>query len=384
MTGEKRDFDIVVIGAGIAGASVAAELSTHLSVAILERENQPGYHTSGRSAALFTINNGNPLIGALSTASEPFYASPPPGFCEYPLLTPRGFLHIAREDQLAQLEAFAVQAGDPERLHRISAEEVRAKNPLLREGYAAAAMWDETAADIDVHALLQGYLRQFRAAGGQLMTGHEVHALQNREGRWQIETGKGPITANIVINAAGSWADELATLAGARPVGLRPLRRTAMIIDPPANMPPGRAPLNDWPMTRDIDEQFYLKPEAGALLVSPADETPMPPQDIQPDEMDIAICIDRIEKAFELAVRHVKRKWAGLRTFAPDRSPVIGFDAGVENFFWLAGQGGYGFQTAPAIARLAAALAQGQPVPVDISRLNITTAQLSPERFLQK
>ncbi len=381
MTDSIGTFDIAIVGAGIAGVSAAAELAPYFSVAILERESQPAYHTSGRSAALFTVNNGNPLVCALSAASEPFYANPPAGFCEYPLLAPRGFLHMARADQRAQLDAFAAAMGGPHRLEEIDEAQMRQRIPLLREGYAAAALWDPTAADIDVHALLQGYLKLFRAAGGILLADCDVKGMQRSNKAWTIETRKGVVKAQTVVNAAGSWADELATLAGLEPIGLTPLRRTAMIVEAPAAaslLAPG---LSDWPMTRDIDEQFYLKPESGALLLSPSDETPMPPQDIQPDELDIAICVDRIEKAFELKVQSIKRKWAGLRTFAPDRSPVVGFEPGMDNYFWLAGQGGYGYQTAPALARLSSALLRGEDIPEEIQYLGITQSRLSPARF---
>jgi D-arginine dehydrogenase len=374
-------FDVAVIGAGIAGISLAAELAQHGSVVVIEREEQPAYHTSGRSAALFATNNGNPVVRALSFASEDFYRNPPDGFVEHPLLAPRGLLMIGRPDQCDALNAFQAGTGKGERLPKLDANQTRSKNPFLRADYGASAVWDEMASDIDVHSLLQAYLKVFRRSGGTLLTKREVTALRKQSGGWEIVTGNGSIAAGIVVNAAGAWADAIAALAGVRPLGFRPMRRTAMIVDPPDEVSAMSPPLRDWPMTIDVDEQFYLKPEAGMLLLSPAEETPMPPQDIQPDEIDIAICIDRIQQAFDIDVRHVRRKWAGLRTFAPDRTPVAGYDPQAQGFFWLAGQGGYGYQTAPALSRLAAALVRSLPVPQDIAAFGVAAADVAADRF---
>ncbi|MGE3643492.1 MAG: NAD(P)/FAD-dependent oxidoreductase [Beijerinckiaceae bacterium] len=381
MPHEQMAFDIAVIGAGIAGASISCELASDASVVLLEREDRPGYHTSGRSAALYATINGNPLVRALSIASGPFYREPPPGFCEHPLLSPRGLLMIARADQRAALDAVYANAGGPGRLQMLDAQALRGHNPLLREAYAAAAIWDESAADIDVHAMLQGCLKLFRTRGGALRTGAGAGNLRRANGAWKVSTRQGEVSARIVVNAAGAWADEVAVNAGLPPLGLTPLRRTALVTGAPENAHAMTPPLRDWPMTIDVDEEFYLKPEAGALLLSPAEETPMPPQDIQPDEIDVAICIDRIERAFDMRVRQITRKWAGLRTFAPDRSPVAGYDPKGENFFWLAGQGGYGFQTAPALAQAAAALVRGNNLPAALSDAGVMATQLSPARF---
>lgn len=372
-TGEH--VDDVVIGAGIAGASVAAELAANGSVLLIERENQPGYHTTGRSAALFSQVYGPDQIRALSRASSRFYQNPPPGFTEHQLVHRRPVALMGRSDQADTVHAEFEQVRGRGDVSLITGNQLREMMPLLREGYAACALLENDSADIEVHALHQGYLRQLRERGGQLRTTSEVLGLSNANGRWSIETNQGRSYASTVINAAGAWADEIAGLAGTSRVGLVPKRRTALIVDAPE----GHAD-NQWPMVVDIDEQFYLKPDAGKLLLSPADETPSPPCDAQPEEIDIAICIDRVQQAFDLDVRHIGNRWAGLRSFVADGVPVVGYAEDVPGFFWLAGQGGYGIQTAPAMARVAAALIKDDQIPDDIAEEGVDIAKLSPLR----
>lgn len=372
-TGEHTDY--VVIGAGIAGASVAAELAANGSVLLLERENQPGYHTTGRSAALFSQVYGPDQIRALSRASSRFYQNPPPGFTEHQLIHRRSVALMGRSDQVDTVHAEFEQVRGRGDVSLVTGNQLREMIPLLREGYAASALLENDAGDIEVHALHQGYLRQLRERGGQLRTTSEVLGLSNANGRWSIETNQGRLYASTVINAAGAWADEIAALAGTSRVGLVPKRRTALIVDAPE----GHAD-NQWPMVVDIDEQFYLKPDAGKLLLSPADETPSPPCDAQPEEIDIAICIDRVQQAFDLDVRHIGNRWAGLRSFVADGVPVVGYADDVPGFFWLAGQGGYGIQTAPAMARAAAALIKDDQIPDDIAEEGVDIAILSPLR----
>jgi len=350
-------FDVVVVGAGIAGASVACELQrTGTRTLLLERESQPGWHATGRSAAVFLKSYGNETIRALTLASEPFYREPPDGFAGRPLLARRGFVAIARADQRARLEREALFARRFVPTVRIlGPEELGLRVPLLRPGYAAAGFLDPEAADMDVGAILQGYLRLFRRAGGELRTDREVVALHRDGNDWRVRTRQETVACAVVVDAAGAWADEIAKLAGLDPLGLVPMRRTAFTVAAPVDIDPASMPL-----VADIDEQFYVKPESGQLLCSPADETPSSPCDAAPDELDIAVAVDRIERAFDLGVRSIGRKWAGLRTFAPDRTPVLGFDPRAPGFFWLAGQGGYGIQTAPAMARLAAAVIRGE------------------------
>jgi D-arginine dehydrogenase len=373
---EHQDFDVVVVGAGMAGASAAAEIARTRRVVLLERESQPGYHSTGRSAALFSETYGNAIVRALSRASRAFLYSPPEGFADHPLVRTRGSLHIARSDQLGKLSAFFALPDVAANARLVDANEAKKLCPLLRDGYAAAAILETDAADVDVHALHQGYLRQFRARGGILVTDAGVTALQRTAGKWIVRTTAGEFAASVVVNAAGAWADEIAALAGLGPLGITPNRRTALLVDAPAGID-----VDSLPNTIDVEEQFYFKPDAGKLFLSPADETPSLPCDAQPDEMDVAIAIDRVQQAAAIDVRHVRRKWAGLRSFAPDRSPVIGYDERTKGFFWLAGQGGYGIQTAPAASLLVAALVNESPVPQALAGFGVTEAQLSPSRF---
>ncbi|AVO39661.1 NAD(P)/FAD-dependent oxidoreductase [Pukyongiella litopenaei] len=375
-----EQFDIAIVGAGIAGASFAAALGARGRVVLLEMEDAPGHHATGRSAALFSMTYGPAPIRALSRASEAFYLSPPAGFADHPLLTPRGMVMPARADQLGALEAMMDEIGPNGPAQVVDGARARELCPLLRDGYAVSAMWDDAARDIDVNALHMGFLRQVRAAGGDLRLRAGVTGLARVGDAWEIETRAGPIRAGIVVNAAGAWADELGSMAGAVATGLQPRRRSAAIVEAPFGLD-----LAGLRMLVDIEEQFYLKPEAGKLLISPADETPTPPCDAWPDDMDIAIAVDRIETACELSVRRIERSWAGLRSFVADGCPVVGYDPRAEGFFWLAGQGGYGIQTAPALGRLAAALAEGRAVPGDIIDQGLDPSGLAPraERFPQ-
>lgn len=375
MTLQTSQADIIVIGAGIAGASAAAALAATASVILVERESQPGYHTTGRSAALFSQIYGPAQIRALTRASAAFYNAPPPGFASGPLLRRRPVAMVGRADQADLVASEFEQVRGRGDVAVISGGKLREMMPLIRDGYAACALMEYDAADIDVHALHHGYLRQFKSHGGRLHVSSDVRGLQHTGVIWQVETSAGIFSAPIIVNAAGAWADEIARLAGTTPIGLVPKRRTALIVD----APDGRAD-DSWPMIVDIGDQFYLKPDAGRLLLSPADETPSPPCDAQPDELDIAICIDRIEQVFDMQVRHVVNRWAGLRSFVADGVPVVGYADDAPGFFWLAGQGGYGIQSAPAMARVAAALVNGKAIPTDIAEQDVEAAALAPHR----
>jgi D-arginine dehydrogenase len=356
--------DVIVIGAGIAGASVAAHLAEAQRVVLLEREDRAGYHSTGRSAALFTEIYGNTVIRALTRASRKFLFEPPAGFAEGPLTRPRGCLYVAALPDVAP-------ATRP-----LEVREALALCPILREGYVAAALLEPDSSDIDVNALHQGYLRLFRRRAGRLVTNAPVEGLEHGAQGWTVCAGTERFTARLLVNAAGAWADEVAALAGLERVGLQPRRRTAVLVDVPPDVDVSR-----WPFVNDVDEQFYFKPEGGSLFLSPADETPVQPSDAQPDEWDVATAVERIEAATTLRITRLKARWAGLRTFAPDRTPVVGFSSEREGFFWLAGQGGYGIQTAPALSRAAAALILESRLPEELRGLDAALAALSPRRF---
>jgi D-arginine dehydrogenase len=372
-----KRFDVAIIGSGIAGASAAYEIAGTQNVLVLEAESHHGYHTTGRSAALFTEAYGNDVIRALTVGGRPFLQSPPQGFVDGALLSRRGVLLIARPDQMPQAiaEERRSRALVPS-IRLIAASEVRRMVPILRPDYVAGAVLEPEAMDIDVHALHQGFLRGARARGAEIRTEAQVIALEPLSGRWRLVTRGGPYEATMIVNAAGAWADQVGSLAGAKTIGLVPKRRTALVVQPPA----GHA-VERWPTVLDIDESFYFKPDAGRLLASPADETPMAPCDAQPDEMDVALAIDRIQRVADLPVRRVEKSWAGLRCFVSDKTPVVGFDSRIEGFFWLAGQGGYGIQTSPALGRVAAHLVNGKDLPPDIRALGVSTAALAPQRL---
>lgn len=374
---ERATADFLIIGGGIAGVSAGAWLAPYGRTLVLERESQPGYHATGRSAALYTEHYGNATIRALTRASGAFLKAPPPGFSDHPILSPRGMLLIARADQKDALSAAEeeIRAGRGAPV-RLGWAEARARVPILAPDYGIGAVLDDEAMDIDVHGLLQGYLRAMRKAGGVLIGDAEVIALEHAGGTWRASTRGAEYHAPILINAAGAWADTLAGLADLPPLAIAPLRRSAAIVALPAGLDPA-----GWPAVNDAEEQFYFKPDAGRLLLSPADETPSPPCDAQPEDLDLAIAADRLEHATTLTVTRLERRWAGLRSFAPDRTPVAGFDPLAEGFFWLAGQGGYGIHTSAAMARLAAALARGQRVPTDIEAQGVAAGALAPARL---
>lgn len=369
--------DFLVVGAGIAGASAAYELAAHGEVVVIERETVPGYHSTGRSAAVYTETYGNRVIRALAAGSRPFFDLPPPGFSDHPLLAPRGVLMIGRADQGKALErAHAEGRKLVANIRRLDSQEAGRMVPVLRSEYVSGAVFEPDARDMDVDAIHQGYLKGLRARGGRLVTDAELKGLKRRNGRWVAETGAGTFCAALLVNAAGAWCDAVARLAGLRPIGLTPKRRTAFTFAAPDGVAS-----ESWPLVSDVEEQFYFKPESGRLLGSPADETPIEACDVQPEELDIAIGADRILKAARLEIRRIERKWAGLRTFAPDKTPVAGFDEAAPGFFWLAGQGGYGIMTAPAMARISAALITGMAFPSELLALGVTPGDLSPKRL---
>ena len=358
-------YDVAIIGAGIAGASLAAEIAPHARVLILEGEEHPGYHATGRSAAFWSETYGGPDVQPLVIASGDFLRNPPPEMGGEGFLSPRGELFIARradraviDDYVAKFAALGVALAAVDPVHYC---------PGLRPEWTDA-LYDPTCSDIDVARLHGAYLSAARRAGAELVCDAAVTGLV-RERHWMIETRAGAFTAEILVNAAGAWAEAAGAMAGAPATGIRPLRRTVvqLRVDPPAPM--------TLPLVRDAHERFYFKPEAGGRIwLSPHDEIPTDPCDAAPEEIDVAVAIEKLASAVDWRVEAVERRWAGLRTFAPDRLPVYGFDPAVSGLFWCAGQGGFGIQTAPAASKLAAAMLLGTaPDPI--------AAQLDPERY---
>lgn len=367
---ETIDTDVAIIGAGIAGIGVAADIAGDCRTLILEQESRPAYHSTGRSMAIFIRNYGNATIRALNAASAPLFDRPDPALFASPLISRRGVLFVAEDSSLPHLEALLAEADG---LRAISPDEAFAKAPILRRELIAAAAYEDDAQDIDVHALHEGWMRKARAAGARILTDAPVLRAERGAGRWHIETPQGTITAATIVNAAGAWADRVAQACGLAPIGLQPMRRSVAVLPAPEGLD-----MTGWPLIDAVDETWYCKPEAGRLYVSPAEEIPVEPHDAYVDDMVLAEGLDRFCRATTYDLTRVERSWAGLRTFAPDRTPVAGFDRSAEGFFWLAGQGGYGIQTSPALSRLAGHLLRGrEPEPA----LAAITAALSPNRF---
>jgi D-arginine dehydrogenase len=355
-------YDVAIVGAGIAGAGLAAELAPHASVLLLEAEDQPGYHATGRSAAFWSETYGGPFVQPLTSASGPWLRA-------HDLLRPRGELHIARAREAAQLDRFAAEFDGRVALERWPADRVRHWLPELAPEWVAA-LWMPSCTDIDVAGAHQLFLNAAKQGGAELRCAAPLTEATRIGSRWRLRAGGDSVEAAVLVNAAGAWADPVAALAGAPPIGVQPYRRTVvqLEVDPPAPA--------DLPVVLAADGSFYFKPEAGGRLwVSPHDETPAEPGDVQPEELDVALAIDRFERATNWAIRRVERRWAGLRSFAPDRLPVYGFDPAAPGLFWCAGQGGFGIQTAPAASRMAAALLLGRPVA------QVDPAPYLPDRF---
>ena len=371
------ECDFLVIGAGIGGTSCAHWLAPEHSVIVLEMEEQPGHHTTGRSVAVYTEAYGPRTIRALAIGGGDFFRNPPAAFTEVPLCRPHGFLFVAREDQKRVLRAAleAVQPLSPS-IREISVDAALDLVPVLRRDYLAAAFFDPNTMALDVDAIHQGYMRGLRRAGARIVTRAPAQSFARREGKWHVHTPAGDFAAPVVINAAGAWADVVAERIGARKVGLQPKRRTVIAFPLPEGVD-GRS----WPVTFDTEEEFYFKVDAGTVLGSPADETPVPPQDAQPEEIDVAVTVERIERATTMKVSRIVRRWAGLRSFVADGVPVVGYDPDVEGFFWCAGQGGYGIETSNGMGRSAAALAAGGTLPEDLRALGVSEADLGPARL---
>lgn len=373
-----REFEVVIIGAGIAGASLAHFIAGRRSVLLLEREAQPGYHATGRSAAMFMESYGAPGVRALTRASRAFYEQPPPGFSDTPLLAPRGVLYVATHGQEALLRTTrASLAASDTPLEMLDAAAALARVPCLRAEVVHGALWERDAQDIDVHALHQGFLRSVRAQGGVLRTNAELSGATHDGARWTLRLASGEtVLARSIVDAAGAWADEVAIRCGATPVGLEPRRRSAFTFNGPDNVD-----VSVWPAVVGVDETWYFKPDAGRLLGSPANADPTLPHDVVPEELDIALGIHQIEAVTTLTIRRPNSTWAGLRSFVRDGELVIGWDDRCPAFFWLAAQGGYGIQSAAGAAELAAASLCGEPLPPALARHGVDPLASIPRRL---
>jgi D-arginine dehydrogenase len=367
--------DVLVAGGGIAGASVACALAERgLQVVLTELEPQLAHHTTGRSAASFLESYGGPAVRALTRASRMLLATAAERYSTPPLLHPRSLLWVAREADVALVDGFV---GEVESLRRLSPDEALALCPILRPETTAAAALEPDAADIDVLALHQAYVRGTVAAGGVVRPSSPLQGGRRAGTGWELDLAGERWRARHVVLAAGAWCDEVAGALGARPLGLRPLRRTIAICRSPVPLDPG------WPLLSDAPHTWYCKPEGPNLLLSPADETPSPPCDARPDELDVALGIERVNAATMLGLRSVVSTWAGLRTFAPDRIPVCGPDPEVDGLWWLAGQGGYGIQTAPAMAAALAGLLVEGGLPDALVAAGVSAVDLDPRRLAQ-
>ena len=368
--------EILVVGGGIAGLSAAAALSSHAKVVVLEAEEQVGYHSSGRSATMLHYALGDRLVRALTLASRGFFDQAPEDFSGAPIGRRMAVLVHAREDELGGLEELEAEIARFTPLERLDERGVHDLCPLLKtgEGGAVAGIADRNGIRLDPHALLQGFLRQLRGRGGDLHASARVARIEKAGGAWTVTTGNGErYSASVLVNAAGSWADQVAQMAGVQPLGLQPKRRTIITFD----APPG-ADLDRLPFAKTVGDELYFAPESGRLFASPMDEVPSDPCDAQPEELEVALAAFRMEDRTTVKVERIHSRWSGLRTFAPDRHPVAGFAPGAEGFFWLAGQGGFGLQTSPAMAAIVAALIADQPWPV----ADVKAEELGPQRFV--
>ncbi|NND93214.1 MAG: FAD-binding oxidoreductase [Granulosicoccus sp.] len=367
-------FDYLIIGAGISGAAAAYELSTHGNVALVDAESRAGYHSTGRSAAMYTPNYGGELIRKICRLSHAFLDSPPADFCSQPILRHRGMMTVASPGQ-EQAMALKLAEGGSEYV-ALDVDQTVVMAPFLRRQNVLGAIYEAAVASIDVDALHQGFLGGMRKRGGTLLLEHGVTGLHRRTDGWVAILEDGQIQAKVVINAAGAWADEIGRMAGAVSIGLVPKRRTAILVDPPEGVDLASVPAIDF-----MGINSYIIPNAGQLMVSPGDESPVEPQDIQTDDMEVAVLVDWLENQTSIEVRHLNHEWAGLRSFVSDGAPVVGFDPVADDFFWLAGQGGYGIMMSSSQARATVSLITERQLPGDFINSGIGEWEISPARI---
>lgn len=383
-------YDFLIIGGGIAGLSLSYRLGGRVRTAVVEAEDQPGYHSSGRSAAMFMETYGTPTIRALTRAGREFFSAPPTWFASHSLLTDRGVIYLVREDQIelknqtvAQLKASGAN------FREADAATVLDRVPCIRATGLIGAIEEPEAKDVDVHALLQGFLKGARQhANNDFLFGAAVVEATRNNGLWSVTLSNGQqLKAKSVVNAAGAWAQHVANQFGAVDVGLQPMRRSAFTFKPScenAGTTYSADTVSRWPAVVGIDESFYFKPDAGQLLGSPANEDPVDPHDVVAEEFDVALGIHRIAEATFLQIRRPEHTWAGLRSFAKDKEFVIGWDPQCAGFFWLAGQGGYGIQTSPGASMLACNLLLGEPLDASLRNEGVDPDVVSPARFSVK
>jgi len=373
--------DVLIIGGGVAGLSLAAAIAGERRIVVVEAEEAPGLHSSGRSVSHSHFGIGNFIVRALTAASRDFFQAPPAGFSEAPVATRSGALFFATGPMLGTMtELEAVMTRFAANLTGVDAAGLRRLVPILRTGAGGAlgGLHDPDALKLDSDVLLQGYARALRAGGGTLASRFRVAGIERSSGGWRVRSEDGrSVAAPLLVNAAGAWADEVARSAGVPRLGLNPLRRTAIIVDPPEG-----ADVHHWPFTKTVTDDFYMLPEGGKIAASPVDEAPSDPCDARPEELDIAMAAAKVEEYTTLTVRRIAHSWAGLRTFAPDRTPVIGTDPSARDFFWLAGQGGFGLQTAPALASAAASLILQREWPQALAAQGVHAHDLAPERLI--
>ncbi len=373
---ELNMYDFAIVGGGIAGVSVGFHLSKRADVVLLEQESQLGIHSTGRSAAMFMETYGTAGIRALTRASRAFYECPPSGFADYPLISPRGALYVASPGQSPALQMAYDTMARAGRVELLNGQEIVERVPVMRPESVLGGVLEPDAQDIDVNSLHTGFLHGLRLNGTVKTRACVVSARQSGSS-WELRTGTGEVLrARVIVNAAGAWADRVAAACNVEPISLQPMRRTLFTFDPPDD-----TEWRPWPVVVDIGENFYFKPDGAQMIGSPANADPSPPHSVQPEDLDIAIGIERIEAATTMTIRRPRHSWAGLRSFVPDGEMVIGWDIENSSFFWLAAQGGYGIQTAPAVSELAASLALGDLVPKHLIEQGLNPASQSPERL---
>lgn len=373
--GLTQSSDILILGGGIAGLSAASALSRHAKVTVVEAEEAVGYHSSGRSATMMHYALGDPQVRALTLASRSFFEQPPDGFSEVPLGHRMQVLVHAREEELAALDDLHAAIAPFAELERVGEAGILELCPVVRtgDGGSVAGLVDRNGIRLDPHALLQGHGRALRRNGGEIVTRACVRSIGRTGNGWRVDAERAQsFSAPILINSAGGWADAIAELAGLRRLGLTPLKRTIVTFDGPAG-----ADVSHWPFVKTVGDELYLAPESGRLFASPMDEVPTEPSDAQPDEYEVALVAHRVQQRTTLKVERIHSRWAGLRTFAPDRHLVAGFDPRADGFFWLAGQGGFGLQTSPIMAAVTESLIAGTPWPIE----TVTREELGPARF---